>query len=408
MESKTISQTGKERILQAMDGGKPAQIPVSPMPDWSYVVRSTGYDPFDWAYRGFEKQMEMILGAYQRLQADMMMIWTNWRDDAPKKMVIEDGKRYVVDHETGERTLLPDAGEPPWDNLIKDPYWQTQLPVAVYDFSGDGSQNTEKWVKSVIKRFVTSIDDVKTNMQPVISADEFVARGGADALKIAVEKVGHDTFLNAGYCGLAPDLRTALGGETNAFLAMAQDPKLVEAVLDHLIARYSEEIKAHAQFGADGIWMRAYYEGSDIISPKMWRQLFYPRHKAFCDVCHENGVRAVLWFLGDCLPLVEDIAEAGYDLLYVEQDRRGYTSDPAELRKRIGTDLCITGWTYELDMINDDREAISKTIRHQIENAGQDGAFVYGSTYIGADVNPATVDFMFEEVRRIWAETQSA
>jgi uroporphyrinogen-III decarboxylase len=116
----------------------------------------------------------------------------------------------------------------------------------------------------------------------------------------------------------------------------------------------------------------------------------------------------VLWFLGDCLPLVEDIARAGYDLLHIEQDRRGYSSDPAEFRKRIGTDLCITGWTYELDMINDNREAISHTIRHQIETAGQEGAFIYGSTFIGADVAPETVDFMYEEVRRIWGETQGS
>jgi hypothetical protein len=44
-----------------------------------------------------------------------------------------------------------------------------------------------------------------------------------------------------------------------------------------------------------------------------------------------------------------------------------YSCDPSELRRRVGNDLCITGWTYELDMIRNDRAAIARTIRHQIE-----------------------------------------
>jgi hypothetical protein len=55
-------------------------------------------------------------------------------------------------------------------------------------------------------------------------------------------------------------------------------------------------------------------------------------------------------------------------------------------------------------MINDQRESISKTIRHQIETAGQDGAFIFGSSFLSSDVPPETVDFMCEEIRRSWKE----
>lgn len=390
--------------MLAMDGGKPDQLPIAPMFDWSYVVRCTGWDPFDWAYRGFDKKMEMTLGAYQRHQSDFIQLWSDRRAESPERMVIENGQRFVVDLETGERNKLPDPGLPPWEHILKDPTWQKDLPIAVYDYSEDGSQATNRWVRMVAKRFVRSLDEVETNMQPVLSAEEFIANGGADPLQYMVDATDEKTFLNAGMCGFAPDLRVALGGETNAFIALAQEPKLVEAVLDHLLARYAEEIKALAQVGADGIRMRAYYEGADMISPKMWRKYYYPRHKAFCDLCHQNGVRAMMWFLGDCLPLVEDIARAGFDMLYVEQDRRGYTSDPAEFRKRVGNDLCITGWTYEMDMIKDHRDSISKTIQRQIETAGQDGAFIFGSTFLSSDVAPETVDFMCEEIRKAWEE----
>lgn len=400
------AQTGKERILLAMDGGKPEQLPIAPMIDWTFALRSAGCDPFDWAYRSFDYNMQLFADAHRRFDSDFTQAWDDRRKYSPERMHIEDGQRYVVDWETGERKLLPDPGNPPWEHILNNPAWQKDLPVPIFDYSGDGSQNTNKFVKNLIKRFVRSVDEVESNMQPLQTAEEFTADGGTDAVRFLAETLGNECFVSAGYLGLAPDMRVALGGETNAFIALAREPKLVEAVLDHLLASYAEQIKAFAQAGADGVRMRAYYEGADMISPKMWRKYFYPRHKAFADICHQNGVRAVMWFLGDCLPLVEDIAEAGIDLLYIEQDRRGYNSDPAEFRKRIGTDLCITGWTYEWDMIKNNREALRKTIQHQIETAGKDGAFIFGSTFISADVAPDTVVFMAEEVRRTWQDVQ--
>ena len=71
-----------------------------------------------------------------------------------------------------------------------------------------------------------------------------------------------------------------------------------------------------------------------------------------------------------------------------------------KIGRRVGDDLCLTGWSYELDMIRDDRAAISRTVRHQIETAAQDGAFVYGTTYLTAEVAPETVDFMCAEILR--------
>jgi hypothetical protein len=409
----------KERVLLAMDGGKPDQIPIALMYDWDYVVRAGGGDPYDWMYGGFDRRMELQMNMYRRHKG--VATFGAWGRRAEQSRLVDaDGRRYLLDPSTGAKEELPPLGDPPWTEFVQSHLFDPDLGLSTYELGLTLRESADREAHPPDDmdrpapggslwgtrrgRVVRSIDDIDDCLQPVISSAELIAQGRADGTRAAVEALGAEAFIRAGGPGLFPDTRVALGGFQSTMLALVEEPELVGAVLDRHLERYLEEIKAHAQVGADGIQMRAYYEGADIISPRMWREILYPRHKAFCDACHASGLRAIIWFLGDCLPLVEDIAEAGYDLLYVEQGRRGYSCDPALFRQRVGNDLCITGWTYELDMIRDDRSAIARTIRHQIETAAQDGAFIYGTTYLTGEVAPETVDFMCEEILRIGSE----
>jgi uroporphyrinogen-III decarboxylase len=113
------------------------------------------------------------------------------------------------------------------------------------------------------------------------------------------------------------------------------------------------------------------------------------------------GLKVLLWFLGDCMPLLEDIVELGVDALVVEQPRRGYSSDVGEIRRRVGQRLCVFGWTPELAMIKSDRQAIRRAVETQIRAAGLEGAFVMGTTYLTNEVRCETVDFLCDEVLRV-------
>lgn len=374
--------SAKSQVLQAMAGGKPNQIPMALSMDWDYIVRACGGDPYDWMYGGFDRRVKMKAQVHRRHAGSALIRASQGRRaDYPRRLIEEGGRRNVRDLQTGETRDLPPAGDPPWTEFARR--HARELGIVV-----------DEWGEQIVE----SLGDIDRCMPPVLSSSEFISRGHTDITEALVKAVGEDTFVATGYFGLFPDTRFTLGGFERAMLALAGDTTLVEAVLDRHLERYLEEIQAYAQIGAHGMWMRAYYEGADLVSPQTWRKVLYPRHKAFCDACHTQGVQAIIWFLGDCLPLVEDIAAAGYDLLYVEQSRRGYSCDPGEIRRRVGNDLCITGWAYEQDMIHDDRPAISRTIREQIESAALDGAFIYGTTFLTGEVAPETVDFMCEQI----------
>ena len=387
-----IVTNGKQRVLQAMAGGKPDQIPIALSADWDYVVRAGGGDPYDWMYGGFDRRVELCVAAHRRHPGTALMrTGQGRRADEPRRLVEENGQRWLMDPGTGRREQLVPLGDPPWTEFAQA--YARELGVVMDESAAE---------------VVETRGDLERCMPPILSSAEFISRGYTERTEAVVDALGADTFIATGYFGLFPDARFSLGGFEEAMMALAGDTTLVEAVLDRHLARYLEEIEAYAQVGADGMWMRAYYEGADLVSPRTWRRVLFPRHKAFCDACHRHGTQAIIWFLGDCLPLVEDIAAAGYDLLYVEQGRRGYSSDPAEFRRRIGNDLCVTGWTWEHDMIADDRPAIAHTVREQIESAARDGAFIYGTTFLTAEVRPETVDFMCQEILNAGSALPSA
>ncbi len=150
--------------------------------------------------------------------------------------------------------------------------------------------------------------------------------------------------------------------------------------------------------------MGAYLEGADIISPRSWREVALPGHRILVERAHSLGLQVLLWFLGDCMPLLDDLAKLGIDGLWLEQERRGYSADPVEVRKRVGNAFCVWGWNWEMDLINDDRESITRNVERQIRGAGVDGAFIMGTTYLTSEARLGALDHYCEEILRMSRE----
>ena len=123
-----------------------------------------------------------------------------------------------------------------------------------------------------------------------------------------------------------------------------------------------------------------------------------PFQRMLVEECHRAGVKAIMWFLGDCMPLLRDIRALGFDALWVEQGRRGHSSDLSVMRGEMGSEFCLFGWVWEYDLVRDRRESIRQTVRQQISEAGRDGAFVAATRYLTRETDPSTMDFACEEV----------
>jgi uroporphyrinogen-III decarboxylase len=196
-----------------------------------------------------------------------------------------------------------------------------------------------------------------------------------------------------------------MGGFNEGMTALIEKPQLVRSLVEQLALWHCPIVEAGAKAGADGAWLgNAGYEGAELISPEMWREVALPGHRIQVEHAHECGLQVLFWFLGDCMPLLDDLVELGIDGLWLEQGRRGYSSDPGEIRQRVGNAFCVYGWNWELDFIQANYENITREVERQIQHAGRDGAFIMGTTYLTAEADLKAVEHYCHEIVRMSEE----
>lgn len=101
------------------------------------------------------------------------------------------------------------------------------------------------------------------------------------------------------------------------------------------------------------------------------------------------------------MPILDQVMKLPMDALVLEQGRKGYDIDPVTIRKRVGPNFCLFGFGFENDYCIDNRAGLAREIRRQIEGAGRNGAFIAGTPIMPPNANPSTVDYYFNEVRRM-------
>ena len=327
------------------------------------------WDYYDWYYRPFDE----ILDAYANFQArfpSLDGLWPSFNRgmDNGKILVRKDGRRLVVDMNTGREWVVPDW-EPRWGGAdFKD----VTLP--------------DKPDEPVLP----TLDDIRKERAQLGDGNPLEPELRTSRVR---QKIGPGVFLVEVGGMPFPHTIFRLGGMERAFYVFADNPDLFLETLDFYTERLLRRIPKIARAGANAISMNAYYEGADIFSPAQWKEICYPYYCRIAEECRKVGLFSLVWFLGDCLPLCKWLADAGIDCLYVEQPRRGYSSDPGKFRKMVGNRITLTGWTGELETIRNDHPAIEKRLKEQFEAAGRDGAFIFGTTYLTNETRPEAIDF---------------
>jgi hypothetical protein len=361
-----------------LERGKADRVPVALISDADYQCHAAGYDFREFMHGDNETRAEIQRRFWLRHPGnDFLMCWSGVSRDTPNlRKITHDGDRFLVtDTKTGETQEVEK--------------WKT----AANPHRGPTSEGSSTPI--------TCEADIERVLGQRPTVKEVLASGKFDPLRTLMDKLGDRAFVGLPAGGVFPGTVHHLGGFERAMEAVATNPSLVAAVVEELAWRNVQVIRAGAKFKPDVSWQSAYLEGADLISPRHWRELVLPGHRIMVEEAKRHGLKVLFWFLGDCMPLLEDIVRLGIDGLVVEQPRRGYCSDPCEVRRIVGKRICVYGWSPELAMVRGDRETIARTVERQIRVAGMDGAFVMGSTYLTCEVACETVDFFCDEVARV-------
>jgi hypothetical protein len=369
----------------ALARGKPDRVPIAFIGDPDFYAKAAGRPLWELEYGDNEAVTQIKRDAFLRFpHNDYLHVRGHTRNRvASRRLVMVDGKPYVEHTCTGDLTAI-----------------RPRKTATYWGEPGHQEPTSRGWDPPV-----RSEADFAWALGPKPTPDELLASGEFEPMIALRRYFGDDAYMTAGIgAWIYSSALAMMGGFECGLVALHERPGVFRALVEQLAERHCVHLEASASIGADAALLGAELQGADIISPQAWREVVLPGHRVLVERAHSLGLQVLLWFLGDCMPLLDDLVELGVDGLWLEQDRRGYCADPVAVRKRVENEICVWGWNWELDLINDDRGSITRNVERQIRGAGADGAFIMGTTYLTSEAHLEALDHYCAEVLRVSRE----
>ena len=211
-----------------------------------------------------------------------------------------------------------------------------------------------------------------------------------------------------GFGGSILELCQGQRGWGNFMMDLAADPEFAGALMDKALESHLRNLERF--LGAVGDTVDVIQMGDDLgtqqgpqLSPEMYHEMIYPRHKQVYQYVHAHSKAAVfLHSCGGIRPLLPDLIDAGVQALNpVQTSAAGM--DPAELKAQYGNRLTFWGGGCDTQSIlpRGTPEQIDAHVRERISIFAPGGGFVFCQVHnIQAKTPPRNVVAMFEAVAK--------
>jgi len=321
----------RENIISVINGKNTGQIPVTPhwwglyKFEFAGLLKDYTKESEAWSYSGV-KLADIDSCFYEHFLPDMFHLTTG----APR---IEES-----------------------DNIRKE---KKRIFEAVHDLESF----------SVIDEFVASHYQTK---------EDTIKSGVFDHILMLSKKYGKDSLLmlNEGNpISWILDPHGCIGFE-NGLISMIEKPDKMEYLIRKSYDALLPRMTALKEMGADGYIGSETYCSADIISPRLYRDLVFDAQRAFYTNLDNMGLITVTYFLGDIIPLIEDVKLLGVKGLMVEESKKNYQLDIGMIYNRLEKQVCLFGNLDSVYILQKGtiEDVVNETLRQM--NSCSDGGFI--------------------------------
>jgi hypothetical protein len=378
MKSFPPNTSPRQKIQLALEGDRPDGVPIYPIYDLGYLARCAGQDERAWHTASAAERLAMIEKGFRRHDVDGFFVHPGTTDEFVEAHRIEvlDSCWLITNRSTGEQYRLLSDGR------------RVQANGEAYPPAMDGRNR------------IQTEADIERRAAPVLAENDPRMLARYAPLNYLAARYPRHHF---GFQLNTPMVRAVgtCGGYVEGLTLMAEDRPLFRKLLERCLQNELSNLAAACRSGASSVWFTSYYTGADTISPRDYAELVFPYDLEVCRAAKAAGLYVLNWYLGDLMPNLGQVLQLPLDALVLEQGRKGYTTDPVEIRKQIGPKRCIFAYGFEYDFCTDRRDALASELRRQYEGAGRDGAFIAGTPIMPSNASPDAVDFYFAEARRL-------
>jgi hypothetical protein len=157
------------------------------------------------------------------------------------------------------------------------------------------------------------------------------------------ERVGEEGLVAL---GIPSAFRFCLGffGSQQLYLAIADQPDLVERMVATMNERLALHVDACCQKGVRSYWMGgSEHCGPGVVHPRVFRRMITPYDRRIVDLIHEHGGIVNYHTHGKLHDILDEIAEIGVDVMSpIETGLRGDVT-LSEVKARVGDRICLKG-----------------------------------------------------------------
>ena len=199
-------------------------------------------------------------------------------------------------------------------------------------------------------------------------------------VKILSEKLGSEVFItlhNATPVNDIFDPEGFLGGFEQAMLAAVEKPEMLAYLIYQSHMKHLDYQRALARCGAHAHISTEAYLSSDLVSPAMYERIFFDTQMDYYKGVRATGLIPIMCFWGNINPLLQFFRRLSIDGLLLEEPRKGYRIDPAEVQREIGDGITIFGnLSAETLLLNATPEDVAAETRRMIDSLDKKSRFV--------------------------------
>lgn len=227
------------------------------------------------------------------------------------------------------------------------------------------------------KRLITGPEDLDA-LQYLLAepSDAEVAALKASASTVHAFARERGVLVKAGR-GSVVDTACWLAGMTELVYLAVDQPGFVGELFD-LIERWNRKrMQALLDAGVDLFIRRAWYEGTDLWSPTLYRRFILPTVQRDAAMVHQAGAKFGYILTSGQVPLLDQLLEAGIDALIGLDPVQGKGIDFRAIKAAIGDRICLWGGVNGfVTMETGSEDDVRAEVREALDALAPGGGFI--------------------------------
>ncbi len=211
--------------------------------------------------------------------------------------------------------------------------------------------------------------------------------------------------LLVGGWGIGMDMANWLYGMEELMIATMTNPTFVEDLLEMIHRWNLSRMKVVLSGGVDLFIKRAWYEGSDFVTPKFYREIILPRLKEEVELTHDYGARFGYICSSGLTPMLTYFEESEMDVLIGVDPIQGTQTDLSLLKEEFaGKTALLGGVSGAVTVEMGTEQEIRAAVQEAIDVLGPKGFILSPVDNITVD-EPQTwsnVDIFIDEWKKNW------